>query len=393
MSKEELIAYIEELRTKRAFSEEDQYLLEILDASPFTIWASDRDCRIKFWTGQCEYLYGYKKEYAIGKDFVDLFVAEDEKKAAREDQISIIDHGEIFHNIANDVAKTGNTLRLLTNCWRMKAPDSDEYWNVEMGLIIDFFNQEVDRLAEIVEESRIYKSRVTQFIDLTRQIQRQFQERKRRLTEAIQDCKHIAVNARKKTEFKDRVDPIRSRLRNLNDELTELVEKYIQLVQACGSSVRCEELSDEFRDYYQEKISDTLEDIATDFEEISLDYSDGGMVLGKDAVLKDTNVVFTKIYNRAYDLRNSISKKIDAYKAQVTARQGSAILQKYMELQERIDATMRVINTIQEEVYMSVGCIQAYQDTINIRNDMRRKYDDVEVSLNEIEQEFKNVRV
>ena len=105
-----------------------------------------------------------------------------------------------------------------------------------------------------------------------------------------------------------------------------MVEKYIQLVQACGSSVRCEELSDEFKNYYQEKISDALEDIATDFEDISLDYSDGRMVLGKDTVLKDTNVVFTKTYNRAYDLRNSISKKIDAYKAQVTARGAQTIL-------------------------------------------------------------------
>lgn len=393
MSREELITYIENLQTKRAFSRDDQYLLEILDASPFTIWASDRDCKIKLWTRQCEYLYGYKKEYVMGKDFVDLFVAEDEKKAAREDQISIIDHGEIFRNIANDVAKTGNSLRLLTNCWRMKSPDSNEYWNIEMGLIIDYFNQEENRLAEIIEESRAYKYRVTQFIELTRQIQRQFQERKRQLTEAIQDCKHIAVNARKKMEFKDRVDPIKSRLKNLNDRLTELIEKYIQLVQTCGSSIRCEEFSDEFKNYYQEKISDALEDIATDFEDISLDYFDGGMVLGKDTVLKDTNVVFTKTYNRAYDLSNSISKKIDTYKAQVTARRESAILQKYMELQERIDAIMRVINTIQEEIYISVGCIQTFQDTINIRNDMRRKYDEVEVSLNEIEQEFKNIRL
>lgn len=393
MSREELIAYIEKLQTKRAFSEEDCYLLEILDASPFTIWASDRNCRIKLWTGQCEYLYGYKKDHVLGKDFVDLFVAEDEKKAAREDQLSIIDYGDVFHNIANDVAKNGNTLRLLTNCWRMKAPDTDEYWNVEMGLIIDFFNQEVERLEKIIEESRLYKSRVTQFIDLTRQIQRQFQERKRRLMEAIQDCKHIAVNARKKVEFKDRVDPIRNRLRKLNEELTELIEKYIQLVQASGSSLKCEELADEFRIYYQEKISDTLEDIATDFEDISLDYSDGGMVLGKDTVLKDTNVIYTKIYNRAYELRNSISKKIDVFKAQVTARHDSAMLRKYIDYRECIDASMRIINTIQEEVYKEVGCIQVYQDIMNIRNDMRKRYDEVERTLNEIEQEFKNIRL
>ena len=55
--------------------------------------------------GQCEALYGYKSEDVLGKDFVDLFVAVDEQKAAREDQISIIDDGAVFHNIANDVGK------------------------------------------------------------------------------------------------------------------------------------------------------------------------------------------------------------------------------------------------------------------------------------------------
>lgn len=46
--------------------------------------------------GQCEALYGYKSEDVLGKDFVDLFVAVDEQKAAREDQISIIDDGAVF---------------------------------------------------------------------------------------------------------------------------------------------------------------------------------------------------------------------------------------------------------------------------------------------------------
>lgn len=70
--------------------------LAFLDSSPFTLWASDRNCRIKLWMGQCEALYGYKSEDVLGKDFVDLFVAVDEQKAAREDQISIIDDGAVF---------------------------------------------------------------------------------------------------------------------------------------------------------------------------------------------------------------------------------------------------------------------------------------------------------
>lgn len=169
MTKEELIQYIKECKEKRAFTYEDQMKLAFLDSSPFTLWASDRNCRIKLWMGQCEALYGYKSEDVLGKDFVDLFVAVDEQKAAREDQISIIDDGAVFHNIANDVGKNGNTLRLLTNCWRLKDPISGEYWNAEMGLIIDFFNQEVVRLEQIITESRMLKTRVTQFIDCTKQ--------------------------------------------------------------------------------------------------------------------------------------------------------------------------------------------------------------------------------
>lgn len=168
MNREELIKYIEKLEKQRAFTPEDRYLLTILDNSPFTIWASDRDCIIRFWEGQCESLYGYKKENVIGKDFVDLFVATDEKKAAREDQIAIIDTGEVFHNIANDYAKNGNTLRLLTNCWRMKSPDMDEYWNIEMGLIVDYYDKEIERLEEIVAESRMYNARIAHFLDLTK---------------------------------------------------------------------------------------------------------------------------------------------------------------------------------------------------------------------------------
>lgn len=150
MTKEDLIAYIEEMKEKRAFTYEDQMKLVILDNSPFTVWASDRNCIIKLWMGQCESLYGFSSEEAIGKDFVDLFVAEDEKVAARRDQIDIIDNEAVFHNIANDIGRNGNTLQLVTNCRRIKDPVSGEYWNAEMGLIIDYLEQEKDRLKSIV---------------------------------------------------------------------------------------------------------------------------------------------------------------------------------------------------------------------------------------------------
>lgn len=154
MTKDELISYIEEMKSKRAFTYEDQMKLAILDNSPFTVWASDRNCIIKLWMGQCESLYGYSKCEALEKDFVDLFVADDEKVAARRDQIDIVDNGAIFHNIANDMGKNGNVLQLVTKCRRIKDPITGEYWNAEMGLIIDYLEQERDRLKSIIVESQ-----------------------------------------------------------------------------------------------------------------------------------------------------------------------------------------------------------------------------------------------
>ena len=52
---------------------EDQLKLAILDKSPFTIWASDRNCMIKMWDGQCESMYGRKKEDEARKWFICLY--------------------------------------------------------------------------------------------------------------------------------------------------------------------------------------------------------------------------------------------------------------------------------------------------------------------------------
>ena len=84
MTKEELIAKLTEFENQRAFTFEDQMKLAILNKSPFTIWASDRDYKITLWEGQCEALYGYSREFAIGKDYVSLFVAPDENRPLEE---------------------------------------------------------------------------------------------------------------------------------------------------------------------------------------------------------------------------------------------------------------------------------------------------------------------
>lgn len=388
MSREQLIAYIDELKQQRAFSPEDRYLLQIIDNSPFTIWASDRNCIIRFWEGRCETLYGHKKEDVIGKDFVDLFVAPDEQKAAREDQLKIIDSGEVFHNIANDHAKTGNVLRLLTNCWRMKASDTDEYWNIEMGLIVDYYDQEIERLEQIVIESRLYKTRVTKFLDLSKQIRHHYAERRNNFSEAIRECRRQAVIASKSTEYKPYSDHYRKVLKDFDERLNNLIDDYTQKVQECGSSSRCEELVDCFKEDHEELLGE-FEDEIISFEEVARKYTPDVVVLGKDTVLKECAFEYERLVTTAVDLKLNINQRIDAYKSHVSKNSGSTVFAHYVGLIERIEAIISSLRTLQDKTYKAVGNVQNYEAVRELRSSTRKQYAEIEQLLNEVEQAYK----
>lgn len=319
MTKEELITYIEEMKEKRAFTYEDQMKLVILDNSPFTVWASDRNCVIKLWMGQCEGLYGFSSEEVMGKNFVDLFVAEDEKVAARRDQIEIIDNEAIFHNIANDIGKNGNTLQLVTNCRRIKDPISGEYWNAEMGLIIDFLEQEKDRLKLIVSESQRIKSCVTQFIEDTKQVKERFLNRKSSINTAIRECEQKATALRRRTEFKRNISDIRANLIKLSQKMDNVHDTYILKMQSCSSFDSCDEIRQSFFQEY-EMISESLEDMALDVFDISCDYDvEQNIVSDKDALMKDIASQFRLLFEVCHTIIREIEKEISDYKNQVTA--------------------------------------------------------------------------
>lgn len=388
MTKAELIAYIEECKDKRAFTYEDQMKLAFLDSSPFTLWASDRNCKIKLWTGQCEALYGYKSEDVLEKDFVDLFVAPDEQKAAREDQLSIIDNGAVFHNIANDIGKNGNTLRLLTNCWRLKDPISGEYWNAEMGLIIDFFNQEVVRLEQIINESRLLKSRVTQFIGCTKQYKGQFLERKKSINQAIRECDRKAVIQKKRTEFKTRIKNIRSDLSIIEEKLNATIDNYFDKIKACGASSECETLLQDFKDEC-DSILFQFEDLIIDFQEISLDYNDnGGVIFGKDSVLKDVAVMHESRYGQAFNLKLRIEKEINDYKSLGDISDSSSVLCALGNMKTSVEVILKKINSIEMDVYDKVTAVKQESDLLAIRRGMDGAYLDIDNCLKQINEQL-----
>lgn len=390
MTKEELIAYIKEMKVRRAFTYEDQLKLIILDASPFTVWASDRNCIIKFWAGQCESLYGFGSEEALGKDFVDLFVAADEKVAARRDQVDIIDNAAVFHNIANDEGKNGNTLQLVTNCRRIKDPVTGEYWNAEMGLIIDYLEQEKERLKLIVAESQRISSCVTQFIDSTSQLKEHFLDRKASLNIAIRNCEKKAISLRRRIEFKRNISGIKIALSDITDKLNLIIDEYYSKIQTCASYDKCEETRQSFSKQYSE-ILDSFEDIVLDVEEISHEYDiDDAFISERDAILRDIASRSRSLSELAHSIMLSIEKEISDYRDQInpTPNLESGMYKLFVDMKQHISEYKKEADIYTDKALSDASVSNGKAELQIIRIQMEEKFNTLEQRFLEIQHQL-----
>ena len=276
-SKEELIEVIKYIRENRAFSYKDQIKLQIIDNTNLSVWASDRDCIIKFWSNQCESLYGYSEEDAIGKDFVNLFVAENEKDAARKDQIDIIDNGTIFHNLANDQGKNDNVLHLITICNRIKDPKTGEYWNAELGLIIDYLDDERQRLENVINESKKKSYQINSLNEMIKSDKRHIRDEVRIIKQYIKRYENEALK-------KKDLETIKIETKKIKDEIKKVIETFDSFCKE--SMVDIKDLTsvqerndylDKYMDERDSKIEEHLQDINLEvmkiYQEINVDSS------------------------------------------------------------------------------------------------------------------------
>lgn len=391
MTREELIEYIRECEKKRAFTYEDQMKLAFVDGSPFTLWASDRDCKIRFWAGECEELYGYKKEEVMGKDFVELFVAEDEKKAAREDQISIIDSGEIFHNIANDVGKRGNTLRLLTNCWRMKPPESDEYWNFEMGLIVDFYNQEVERLNQVISESKSRKDVVTRFEKSTNRYRAQCIEQSRYLNDAYLQCKAVAVKLKRRKEFDDRVAEVVENEKNVLVHIETLTEEYGKKIKACSTAEECERALQNFIFLCDQEMN-VLKDAAICFQEISMEFEGvGNTEASKGTQISEIQAVLFGLQDRATNLINGIEHVISHYNVSLSSGKSTAP-KPMLIMADMVRDILEHISSFEKETQQRIANAKNEEELSSIRKEVDNSLDEFSREISVQEKNFEKNR-
>lgn len=387
LTKEELISLLRELEGQRAFTYEDRMKLEILDQSPFTIWASDRDCKITFWDGQCEHLYGYTREQAIGRDYVDLFADVDEQAAARDDQLKIIDHGEVFHNIANDHGRDGNLLHLITNCRRIHDIRTGECWNAEMGLIIDYFEDEKERLNQVIAESRKVKSCVSQFLASVNQDREQFADRKKAINSSIRTYERIAISRGKRRDFKRSVAAIQEDIKEIEECLNTTIDRYFDLIQTCRTYDSCEQTRLDFMNTYAE-ILDRFEDVVLDIEEIAqeLDCS-SSVVSGRDAVMREASVKNGVLINYAHDLLMKAEGEITEYKG-INARADSARMQLLVGRRDRIQDIKERIDAFVDNIYAQLLRAETDDSVQQLRITMESGFKSFESELKAIKEEM-----
>lgn len=386
MSKEELILQIKELKKQVDFSHEDRLKLAILKKAPFTIWASDRNCIIKMWSGRCEAMYGLSEDEVLGKDFVPLFVAKDEQLAARRDQLKIIDDNAIFHNIANDNSQNGNILHLITNCFRIRDPESGEYWSAEIGISMDHYEAEKKQLEKNIAESRLIHSIIDNFRSSKNQMLEQLYDRRKNLMQEIDKSITAAINSGIKHDYqsirKNYVDEINYIIEGM---FKKVFEEHLNLIQSCTTQFDCQEIRSQFNFEYQ-NILEEFYSIVTKFHMEFVDInSNSSITLLKDRIMKETSSKNLSLSYTAQLICNKAEQNLIEYEKLGPIVDKSSI--RYKNLKALSDEACSIKNEIVsfvEQIYSELLIKETEDELKFIQQEMYNGYGEIEKRLQKI---------
>lgn len=156
--------FLEKLKKLRAYNREDRFILAAVDNSPFSLWACDNKFIIKYWEGACEKLYHHTRSEILDHEtnYLTKFVTKDERNQSEIDCTKIIEGkaepGEFHNKIAYDVNNSGGQVCLLTNCFRLKDPNTGEMLQVEFGLDASNLNEVSEEYDELIKAAKKLKS-------------------------------------------------------------------------------------------------------------------------------------------------------------------------------------------------------------------------------------------
>ena len=380
ISKEELIKILQFMEKEKGFTYEDKVKLLILEKAPFTVWASDRNCIIKLWTKKAEVLYGYSQEEAKGKDFVDLFVAEDEMLQAREDQKDIIDNGTEFHNFACDKAKNGNTIKLLTYCNRIEDPASGEFWNAEIGVVMDYYEEEIKRWQKIVSESRVIRQFQTDESEFVQRKKDQFNVRYQVAREQMRQCERQAIIVGKRAEYKKESKDIQDTINHILSQVYQLLDQYLTELCKCNTLDSCNRLREQFLEKYNVSIEE-LENVNLDIYELSRKYNvESEIASEKQEMIGRISDRLQAILDDYIKHKEYIQRKMDEYRINVNDEP---------EMEGRYGKLHAIFVRLEEGIKMIKSALKDYSSKVLVSTN-RESINAISTNLQQLVEQMQN---
>lgn len=176
----------------RKINDAPELIVDLFEKAHVSIWACDRNGHIVLWSPGAAALYKKTAEEVMGQPYWELFVDDHEKYAAIEDNGKVILQGKAFVNqLAFDKADDGEQRQMLTNCFRIRDPETGEAFLAEIGVEIsdlELREHEHRSLREVgVERRAMEQNGLRVRIDALNL----------RLTEDIQECRQEFRTLRK----------------------------------------------------------------------------------------------------------------------------------------------------------------------------------------------------
>lgn len=251
-NEDDLVKLLLLIKEKRAVRWEDRAILQMVEKSPLTLWASNKTYKVVLWTGTCEQAY---HRDLIGKPFYEI-ISIYERSQAMEDSIEVIEADEDkleqlladFKNYyTKDMEGTRTEFSLVTNSMQLIDDETGEKFYAEIGLPIDLekalaehnrrqqeFNEHVAKFENAVEElSKKFATEKNKLLDRIKNEDKLGADQKKVLRQRIKDESNIISSNLKKSKkafnfekfLQDNEEAIELSIRKLNGEIGNAINQ------------------------------------------------------------------------------------------------------------------------------------------------------------------------
>ena len=238
--------FINELKKLRAFSKSDRFKLKVVDNAPFSMWACDEEFIICYWECKCERIYGYTAEQAIGKRYLELFVATDERKQSEIECTKIIegrsDPGEFINNIAVDFDSLGRDITLMTNCFRIFDDETQKYLQAEIALPTDI-KKVMQKHADILRNYQKLRSMISQYDNDSRSFLDTVSARVKNLTAITRRINSSRKKGVLAKEDVDKLNILQSSIEETHRNIIDLINENLIKIREVKSIEQCLSIS------------------------------------------------------------------------------------------------------------------------------------------------------